>query len=128
MKLSIKTILYINYDMTFIKIVIYIDHAIILGIVKQFTLTTSIINKLNFRFVRTSKFFNRFNFDIRHKPNKKHVIFDALSRLISVNFETHFKFDDKLNVLYVYHVTATVINLSDEFRNKIFDDYRKNKN
>ena len=74
MKSSIKTILYIDKNIIFIKIIIYIDYAIILNIIKQLTLTTSIIDKLNFRFVQILKIFNRFDFNIRYKSNKKHII------------------------------------------------------
>ena len=105
------------------KTVIYTDHATTLSIVRQSTLTTSFTNKLNLRFVRASEFSNRFDLDIRHKFDKKHVVFDALSRLSSVNFEAHFKSEDELDVLHIYQAIVSLIHLSDEFRNKILDDY-----
>lgn len=123
---SIKIILYINYDVVSIKIIIYTNYAITLNIIKQSTMTISFIDKLNLRFVRVSKFFKRFDFDIRHKFNKKHVVFDAFSRLSSVNFEINLKSKNEVNVLYIYQIIVSLIHFNDEFRNKIFDDYNKN--
>ena len=120
---SIKIILYINHDVASMKTIIYTNHAITLSIVKQSILTTSFIDKLNLRLVRASKFFNRFDFNIRHKFDKKHVVSDALSRLSNVNFETHFKSKDELDVLHIYQAIVSLIHFNDEFRNKILDDY-----
>ena len=122
-KSSIKIILYINYDVVSMKTVIYTDHATTLNIARQSTLTTSFIDKLNLRLVRASEFFSRFDFDIRHKFDKKHVVFDALSRLSNVNFETSLKSKDELDVLHIYQAIVSLIHLNDEFRNKILDDY-----
>ena len=105
------------------KTIIYTNHAITLNIVKRSILTTSFIDKLNLRLVRASKFFNRFDFDIRHKFNKKHVVFDALLRLSNINFETHFKSKNEFDVLHIYQTTISLIHFNDEFRNKFFDDY-----
>ena len=120
---SIKIILYINHDVASMKTVIYTNHAITLNIARQSTLTTSFIDKLNLRLVRASEFFNRFDLDIRHKFDKKHVVFDALSRLSNVNFEAHLKSENELDVLHIYQVIISLIHLNDEFRNKILDDY-----
>ena len=120
---STKIILYTNHDVISMKIVIYIDHVVIINIIKQFNFTISSTNKLNLRLVRVSKFFNKFDLNIRHKLEKKHVIFDVFSRLINVNHETHFKHDDELDVLHVHQITIFLINFNNEFRIKILDDY-----
>lgn len=58
------------------KIIIYINYIVIINIIKQFNLMISLINKLNLRLIRVSKFFNKFDLDIRHKLKKKHIVFD----------------------------------------------------
>ena len=60
---------------------IYIDHSITTFIVKQTKLTTSNTDKFNFRFVRISIYFFQFEFNVKHKPGKLHVIPDVLFRL-----------------------------------------------
>ena len=83
-------------------IVIYTDYDVALKIIKQTSLITSFINKLNFRFIRVFDYLQRFNLNIRHKFDKQHIIFNAFSRLISDNIDFALrKFIDekKFNVL-----------------------------
>ncbi len=67
-----STIIYINYDAT-------------LDIVKQTSLITFFINKLNLRLIRASNYLQRFNLNIRYKLNKQHIVLDALLRLVFAN-------------------------------------------
>lgn len=69
-------------------IVIYIDYAIALDIVRQTSLITTSTNKLNFRLIRISNYLQRFNLDIRHKLDKQHIMSNALSRLAFDNNES----------------------------------------
>ena len=61
--------------------VIYTGHLTTTFIVKQVKLTTINSDKFNFRLVRISIYFSQFEFDVRHKPGKLHVIPDVLFRL-----------------------------------------------
>ena len=70
-----------------IFIVIYIDHNVVLKIVKQITFIISSTNKLNLRLIKTFDYVQRFNLKIRHKFEVQHVIFDVFSRFASFNTE-----------------------------------------
>ena len=69
---------------------------------KQFSITFIIfIMRINVYLIYASQFLRQFRFNIRHKSNKKYIVFDILSRFInnkSMLFEDH----SKLNVLYDY--------------------------
>ena len=43
------------------------------------------IMKMNIRFVKTFQFLRQFNLKVKHKFEKKHIILNALFRLVSVN-------------------------------------------
>ena len=63
------------------QIIIYIDHSATTFVVKQIKLTTNNSNKFNFRLIRASIYVSQFEFDVKHRPGKLHVIPDVLSRL-----------------------------------------------
>ena len=112
-------------DFTNKSAIIYINHEISLAIVKQISLFTSSTNKLNFRFVRTSDYIQRFDLVIRHKSNKLHLVSDALFRLsIKTNTSNcHFEeFEKELDVLY----TTSLIEMSSEFKAKLIKEYSEN--
>ena len=50
-----------------IFIMIYIDHDVVLKIVKQITFIISSTNKLNLRLIKTFDYVQRFNLKIRYK-------------------------------------------------------------
>ena len=80
-------------------IIVYIDHEATLNIVKQTTLFTSFTDKLNLRFVRAFDYIQRFDFVIKHKSNKFHIVFDVLSRF-SLYITKQIK--NELNVFYCF--------------------------
>ena len=105
--------------------IIYTNHEIFLAIVKQTSFSTSSTDKLNLRLVRTSDYIQRFDFVIRHKSNKLHLISNAFSKL-SIKTNTtncHLeKFEKKLDVLY----TTSLVEMSSDFRAKQIKEYSKN--
>ena len=106
-----------------IFIVIYINHDAVLKIVKQTTLTTSFTNKLNLRLIKASDYVQRFNLKIRYKLEAQHVIPNALSRFANLNTEIQLQnHKNELNVLF----TAILIEMNDDFRFRILNDYQKN--
>ena len=105
------------------KTIVYIDHESALDIANQITMTTISIDKFNLRLVRASNYIQRFNFDIRHKSNKQHIVFDVLSRLVNddINASMIKNFDEnELDVLFI----ISLIEMKKDFRNRIFDDYK----
>ena len=104
------------------KIIIYIDYESALEIVTQIILIITFIDKLNLRLIRISNYIQRFNLEIRHKSDKQHIIFDALSRLISDNHES--KTESELNVLF----TIFLVQMKKIFRKRLIDDYKTDFN
>ena len=90
------------------KMVIYIDHSVIVSIVKQTKLITSNINKFNFRFVRVSIYFFQFELNVKHKPGKLHMIPDVLFRLSKKTFLATFSVTE--DIFDVYHIFPIVEN------------------
>lgn len=49
---------------------IFTDHGMELGIAKQILLSTSLIDKQNFRLIQASEYLQKFNIEIRYKSGK----------------------------------------------------------
>ena len=92
-------------------IVIYIDYNTALDIIKQISLITSLIDKLNFKLMRIFNYIQRFDLNIRHKLNKNYIISNILSRLFNLNkINNNSNNDKKLNVLYTIILMKININ------------------
>ena len=61
--------------------IIYTDHEAILGLIKQSSLILSSSVRQNLRLIRASEYIQRFNFSIRYKPGREHLVLNALLRL-----------------------------------------------
>ena len=104
------------------RVVVYTDHSATVDIAKQGSLTTTSTVRLNLRLVRASQYIQRFELDVRHKPGKRNVIPDALSRLASTNDQPEPPGHAELDVLYAY--TATLVEMDDDFKRRIVKGYR----
>ena len=62
------------------QVTIYIDLSATTSIVKQTKFTFSNFDKFNLRFIRANMYFSQFEFDVKHKPGKFHIVSDVLSR------------------------------------------------
>lgn len=67
--------------------------------------------RLNLRLIRASKFLQQFKLDVRHKPEKEHIIPDALSRLASAKNPLTDTRHSKLDALFVYNTILIEIYL-----------------
>ena len=91
------------------SIIIFINYDIVLNIIKQTSLITININKINLRLMRAFDYLQRFEFIIRYKFGKQHVVLNVLSRLKN-NYTNFTAFEvDELNVLIVYFNYASII-------------------
>ena len=61
--------------------------------------------RLNLRLVQASQFLQQFKLDVWHKPGKKHIISDALSRLASANTRNPDPLHSELDALFTYNIT-----------------------
>ena len=68
--------------------------------------------RLNLRLVRASQFLQQFKLDVCHKPGKKHIILDALSRLASTNTRHSDPQHSELDALFTYNTTLVEIYLA----------------
>lgn len=92
------------------KVVIQTDYLAIIDILQQSSITsTTSTMRLNLRLVQASQFFQQFKLDVRHKPGKKHIIPDALSRLASANRLPTNTQHSELDALFVYNTTLIKI-------------------
>ena len=82
--------------------IVYIDHSTTIDIVKHITLSSSIIDKLNLRLVRTFQYFSQFLLNIRHRVDKLNIVFDALSRLAIIVEQNDDLDEDTLDEIDVY--------------------------
>ena len=110
---------------------IYTDHAASLGIVKQTSLNTVSVEKLNLRLVRASEYLQRFRLDVRYKPGRSHFMPDALSRFASCESKRRPDAEHE-GVLDVLHATAienwalttSIVKLSKDFRTRLIEGYK----
>ena len=111
--------------------IIYTDHGAAVGISRQETLSTSSTDKLNLRLVRASEYIQRFNLIIRHKPGKKHIVPDALSRLETMERDPDVDNprEGELDALTAIEERAynlsSMVEISDELRDQITKGYQK---
>ena len=86
-------------------------------------LTTSFINKLNFRFIRTSNYIQRFNLKLRYKLSAQHIISNTFSRLFNLNKKQQLINDEKkLNILFI----IIICKINKNFRIRFLKNYRNN--
>ena len=99
--------------------IIYTDHSATLGIVRQSSLNTTSIEKLNLRLVRASEYLQRFRIEVRHKAGRNNIVPDALSRLASrASYRSE---ESVLDTIDAYPVS--LITVSDAFRKRLYEGY-----
>ena len=107
-----------------VKVIIQTDHRAIFNILNQSSITsTTSTMQINVRLVRTSQFLRQFRLIVRHKPGKKHILPDALSRLASAN--TNLPSQDitysELDALFAYN--ATLVAMNEDLAQHIVESY-----
>ena len=125
--------------------VIFTDHNANTSIAKQTTLSSSNTDKLNLRLVRASTYLSQFRLEVKYRPGKDHIVPDALSRLSSGNGQSsavaspgdaldldsyHGSMIDSScpeQAGEVYAMQASLIAISDDFRQRIKDGYAAEK-
>ena len=103
--------------------IVYTNHEATLKIFKQTTLTTFSIDKLNLRIVRVFNNIQKFHFIIRHKSEKRHIISDAFSRLLTTkSFDSNYV-NEELKVLFVTSMIKMNSDLKKRLLNKYVSDF-----
>ena len=107
-------------------VIIQTDHSAIVNIMKQSSITsTSLTTRINVRLVRALQFLRQFHLDVRYKPGKEYIILDALSCLISTNYDATSSKDNDYFELDVLFIT-TLIEMSPEFKERLIKGYQDN--
>ena len=82
-------------------IVVFTNYVVNVFIIKQTTFSFNNIDKLNLRLMRVSIYFSQIQLNVRYRFDKRHILFDVLSRL----FVDRFFLNDEENLnLKNYHV------------------------
>ena len=81
--------------------------------------------KMNVKLIRASQFLRQFNLNVKYKPEKKHIISDALSRFVNLNFDKNISSDHfELDALYdIIFFIITLIKMKQSFHDKYIYDY-----
>ena len=110
------------------QIIIYIDYSITTNIVKQTKIIFNNTNKLNFRLIRAFTYLSQYQFDVRHKLEKQHIIFNAFFKLF-FNVESIKKTLDSNQSKNIFDMIyyITLIKIFDDFKFKLKKIYRINK-
>ena len=107
-------------------IIIFTDHSVIMSIVKQMSLSSSVTDKLNLRLIQASQYLSQFCLNVHHRLRKQHVISDALFRLLNESVIIREDAESEEGTLdEVFMLTVSLIELSDDFRKKIKKSYQK---
>ena len=100
------------------------------------------VDKLNLRLIRAFIYLSQFQLNIKYRFDKKHVIFDVLSRLSfdndqidnRINSDDNLNFDsyhdnilNSFNEPNYYAFQNSLLIIFDDFRKQIIDDYIKKK-
>jgi hypothetical protein len=99
--------------------ILFIDHESALRIVKQTSLFTFFIDRLNLRLIRVFEYIQRFNVIINYKSDKQHIVSNALFRLVSDNDESNIFESEELDVLFI----IALVEMKFKFKAKIIDEY-----
>ena len=102
--------------------IVYTDHFAAIGIIRQSSMNTIFIEKLNLRLIRAFEYLQRFRIELRHKPGKINIVPDALSRLASRATSDRSEEDSILDVVDSFPVS--VISVSEAFRNRVAKGYQ----
>jgi integrase-like protein len=103
--------------------IFYTDHSASAEIATQTSLKSVSVDKLNLRLIRASQYLQQFRLRVFHRPGKTNAIADALSRLQAKKTSDTNLMD--LDALHANAYTATLVELSDDFRAKLLDGYTK---
>ena len=103
-------------------VIIQTDHAAILDIMQQSFITSiSFTIRIDIRLIRAFLFHRQIRLVVKHKPNKKHIILDAPSRLANANNSGHASAYSKLDVLFVYY--TTLVEIQPDLVSRILENY-----
>ena len=73
--------------------------------------------------MRALNYIQRFNFEIRHKFDKQHIMSNALSRLINFNINISIDKQSNENELNVFF-TMSLMKIKSNFKKRILNDYK----
>lgn len=111
------------------KVIVQTDHSTILDMTQQsFITSTSSTMRMNVRLVKAFQFLRHFfKLEIRYKPDKEHIVSDALSRLTSANTNLLFLYLEYSEPDALFMNTTTLVNIHPDWIKKMIDGYKADK-
>ena len=93
---------------------------------KQTSLSSSSINKLNLHLIYASQYISQFNLNIQWKPGWKNVISDALSWLLNqLNEKIKQKSKRVLNEIFTYHYI--IVEMTNKYKKELKGVYSQDQ-
>ena len=106
--------------------IIYTDHSAAVQLVRQTSLNTASVEKLNLRLIRVFEYLQRFRIEVRYKPGKSNIVPDALSRLASRDYCSSSN-ESELDALVVDAFSVSLIQVSDGFKERVKQGYQEQR-
>ncbi len=101
-------------------IIIYTNYTSTIGIVKQISINTTSIKKLNLKLIYISEYLQRFRIKLKYKFSKANIVLNIL--LYFINYLYRLKIDELIfNILSGFLVN--IIAVSDDFKGRIYNNY-----
>ena len=107
-------------------ITIFIDYDVNSIIVNQIKLSISFVNKFNFELIKISIYLLQFRIKNFHSNEKSNIIFDVFFCLLIVCNKLKNHTIDNFNVDVTNKLIDTLMQIIDDFRKKIINDYNEN--
>ena len=102
--------------------IVYTDYFTTMSIMKQTSLFSSSINKLNLHLIHASQYISQFNLNIQWKPDWKNVISDALSQLLNqLNQKIKQESEGVLNEIFTYHYI--IVKMINKYKKELKETY-----
>ena len=106
--------------------IVYTDYSATTNIVKQISLFSLLINKLNLHLIHASQYISQFNLNIWCKLDWKNVISDALSQLLNqLNKKIKQESERVLNKIFIYHYI--IVEMTDKYKKELKEVYNQDQ-
>lgn len=105
------------------RTIVWTNHNAIINITQQTKLSSFNVDKLNLRLIRASTYLSQFDIDVKHKFERKHVISNALSRLLAKSNSSKNVFE--VENVNVYH--DILIQITSKFKRRLITTYKIDK-
>jgi len=119
-------------------IIVYINHFMIMFIVKQYSLTFTDMNKLNLQLVQVFQYLFTLKLNVHHKSKNQNIVLNVLFQLLRNRFKYQLERENILNMLHadstikylnrtIYVFAAFLIKMFSKFKTRLTSTIKENK-